>query len=188
MSTQPPLTQQPSQAVMNQIDLVYAKSLDPTMYEVSKTQPGEGFPVFTSTTALFQFEIQTGGVIALVNELSKSVRLVRFYDALVAGRGPTLITQLAEFGQNPAQWLWQQAADGIAYWPASIVPPNTSISIDPGNQGAVSLPGVAPIPGVNPSAWPTTVPSGWIPLPSAAQWNALLAPGANVTELIAKWF
>jgi hypothetical protein len=131
----------------------------------------------TPVQALFTFEsIGNPGVLTLVGIMPFPQYLAQFQSLIARGYGAFLLS--VGIGGDPYSVFSTLAAIGETW-----VPNATQIPL--GLSGQYSLPGVTPEPGYSLGAYPTTLPAGWITVPPMAQ---LLAPGANVSALLAAWY
>jgi hypothetical protein len=179
-----PLT--PPPAVKSAFELAYAKTLPAAAYDLSPTVPGEGAPVFSSTTAVLQFELQLQddgtNIYVRVNQLTQAEQTQRYFALIAAGYGPELLGQIEQ-----AAWsIWGSflvSAQANEPWqPPAYLDGAPTIPI--GAKGGVALPGIAPIPGWNSGPYPTTKPAGWLSNPTLAQMTALVQPGADVPAIL----
>jgi hypothetical protein len=102
--------------------------------------------------------------------------LAQFQSLIARGYGAFLLS--VGIGGDPYSVFSTLSATGETWAP-------NATQIPLGAQGQYSLPGITPYPGYSLGPYPTTKPAGWITVPPMTQ---LLAPGANVSALLAAWY
>lgn len=121
---------------------------------------------------------------ALANQqLSQNAR-TELVQELKAQYGEYMVNAIEEEDWEPWEFAMISAMDGYN----NGVPNLTQIPI--GNAGQYAKPGLPPEPdqlGPYPAP-PAPMPKGWVSTPSQAELDALVAPGANVTALLAKLY
>jgi hypothetical protein len=178
--TKPPLTDDQTRAIKEQLNLASAKAHPGPFLEIM-----HGMKIHSPTAIfLFQGDVPAGTPPVMVNGSMSDAERMKRADSLVAnGYGHLMLESLCWLGASHFETFSQWRKDGMEYYPPKYL--NGEQVPRPGTPGGVALPNASHGGQGTTGGWPASKPDGWISIPDVDQ---LLVPGADVPALLQSFF